>query len=426
MDDDFNIDEDYIKKLSEKYKDVDHPLFMSELPKNIEENEDLEALYNLMISDENPLSLAKNYKEVGNDYFRDGVKYYEDAIISYNKGIGILHNYINSINSNNLKKNNHNHIINRNYKNHDQIKLIEKSNSGIYSTLNKDNNPLNEYDLKEKDCKSNFIMGNTENNTNKNEAINLLSDMYCNKSVIHYKKKRYVKCLDDCKKALSLNNKKYKCLYFCILCSYHLELYADASNYIKMFDDLIKDEEIRRLININDYEKLKKEILAKYEKFLNRKKIKDEERKIIIEKEKNIMNDINNILRKRHVTILENIYNNNNITPVLYLDKNMYIHFTVFLIYFETNFIDTILDFAENTCIIDYSDIIKKNKKNELLFCYIEFPDDKFYFINNSSYMCDIINKIKLFTPIISIHIIENYDANKNFQCNKNIFFIDS
>ncbi|CRG96147.1 conserved Plasmodium protein, unknown function [Plasmodium gallinaceum] len=425
MEEDFNIDEDYIKKLSEKYKNVDHPLFMSELPKNIEENEDLEALYNLMISDENPISLAKNYKEVGNDYFKDGVKYYEDAIISYNKGIDILNSYINSINNDKLKKqNNLNHVTNKKYNNDEQIKLINENNCNNGCILDKDSNTMNEKKLKE-ECENNFITTNVSNNTNKNEAINLLSDIYCNKSIIHYKKKRYVKCLDDCKKALSYNNKKYKCLYFCALCSYHMELYNDAYKYIKIFDDLIKDENIRSLININDYEKLKNQILEKYENFLHRKKIKEDEKKIIIEKQKNEMNKIENILRKRDITILENIYNNDNITPVLYLDENRYIHFTVFLIYFETNFIDTILDFAENTRIIDYFDIIKKNKENELLFCYLEFPDDKFYFINKYSYICDIINKIKLFTPIISLHIIENADANNTFKSNKNIFFIE-
>jgi len=49
-DEDFNRDMDYFKN---------HPLFMKELPKDFEKNEDITALQNL-IYDEEPLKVAKH------------------------------------------------------------------------------------------------------------------------------------------------------------------------------------------------------------------------------------------------------------------------------------------------------------------------------------------------------------------------------
>ncbi|KOB62946.1 hypothetical protein PFHG_04705 [Plasmodium falciparum HB3] len=415
IDDDFNIDVDYIKKLSEKYKHVDHPLFMDELPKNLEENEDLEALYKIITSEDNPLILAHDYKEVGNDYFKDGIKYYDDAVISYNKGIDILNNYLKSLdiqNKNNSRSNN-NKSIYYTTPHHIIIYIHTTTIYIIYIVMA---------------CVQIFFI----NDKNKNIKIDindvkvLLSDLYCNRAIIHYKKKRYIKCLDDCKNSFSFNNKKYKSLYFGILSCNNMEMYHDACKYINKFDELLKNiQDIESYINVQEYEKLKKDIFEKYEHYLRRKKKAQDERKKIEEQEKKKINQIEDILKKRNIQTLPNVYdNNNNIIPVLYLDENMYIHFTVFLIYYEFNIIETILDFAESQCIMDYYDIIKKRRDNQILYCYIEFPDDTFFMINNYFYMCDIMNKIKRFTHILSIHIIENDVANINFKINKNITYL--
>ncbi|CXI45901.1 conserved Plasmodium protein, unknown function [Plasmodium berghei] len=422
MEEDFNIDENYIKQLSEKYKNVEHPLFMDELPTNIEENEDLLALYNLIITDENELSLAKNYKEVGNDYFKDGIKYFEDAIISYTKGIDVLENY--------LKKREADQLKNK--------KLMNKSTNYSQNGSSKPNDSTS--------YKKNHEIGDNKNanenphdtslnlNSPKEEDIicikdinNLLSDLYCNRGITHYKKKKYIKCLDDCKKAFSFNNKKYKSLYYSILCSYYIGIYNDAYEYVKVFDKLLQDEDIKNTVNLKDYLNIKKEVTQKYEQFLERKKKNEQERKIMAKNEKNKITVIQDILKKRNIQLVENLYNdNNNIVPVFYLDENMYIHFTVFLIYIENNIIETILDFAENQCVMDYYSFIKKNKNTDILYCYIEFPDDKYYMINNDSYICDVINNIKLFSRIMAIHIIENEEANRFFKSNRNIVFLES
>ncbi|SOV15403.1 conserved Plasmodium protein, unknown function [Plasmodium sp. gorilla clade G2] len=437
IDEDFNIDVDYIKKLSEKYKHVDHPLFMDELPKNLEENEDLEALYKIITSEDNPLILAQDYKEVGNDYFKDGIKYFEDAVISYTKGIDILNNYLKSVDIQNKKNNNNNH--NNNHNNHNNNNsgdvtctypcnsnnINNKTNGDVHKQNGEEINDVESNDK----IKNKHLLKNDKNKNIKidiNEVKILLSDLYCNRAIIHYKKKRYIKCLDDCKNSFSFNNKKYKSLYFSILSSNNMEMYHDACKHINKFDELLKNiEGIESYINIQEYEKLKKDIFKKYEDYLRRKKKAQDERKKIEEQEKNKINQIQDILKKRNIQTLSNVYdNNNNIIPVLYLDDNMYIHFTVFLIYYEFNIIETILDFSESQCIMDYYDIIKKRPDNQILYCYIEFPDEIFYMINNYFYMCDIMNKIKMFTHILAIHIIENDVANMNFKINKNITYL--
>ncbi|GAW80867.1 hypothetical protein, conserved [Plasmodium gonderi] len=444
MEDDFNIDENYIKGLSEKYQNIDHPLFMDELPKNIEENEDLLALYNLMIDDENELSLAKNFKQVGNDYYKDGSKYYEDAIISYTKGIDILINYMSNNNSDKHKNENikakscNKGDRDDNQKEHSyeeaKRKVQSLSSNGIgndkcISSEHVSTVQQEECEIKKNSCiNGNNLFLNAQNELqelDENEIKNLLSDLYCNRAIVHYKKKRYVKCLCDCRKAYSYNKTKFKSIYYSILCSYHLEIYNDAYMYVKVFEDLTKEIEVKNFMNLNDYKKIKNIIFEKYDNILKKKEIYQNEKKKVEENEKNIINLIEDILKKRHIKMVQNVYNeNNNISPVFYIDSCMYIHFTVFLLYFEWGIMETIIDFAENNSIMDHYDIIKKNKKNQILFCYIEFPDDVFFMIHNCSYICDVLNKIKLFSRILPIHIIENEEANRQFKNDKNISLV--
>lgn len=415
-DDDFCFDEQYIKKLSEKYKNVEHPLFMSELPKNIEENKDLEALYSLMVADENSITLAQNYKTVGNEYFKDGPKHYDDAIISYTKGVDVLIEFLKELEKEkNRKKEATNKDCNRENITHSSVTWNLENKKSINKTLNNEPNNFEEKDDTKK-----------KNENNSEEKVKqLLADLYNNIAIVYLKKKIYVKCIDNCKKALSYNNKKFKCLYNCILCYYYMELFVDACKYINMFDVLIQNEEnIRSIINLKEYEKLKSEILQKYENTLKTKKREEREREIRLKKEQDTLNQIKTILEKRNVSFVESIYNNNVVNPVLYIDSNSYIHFTVYLIYFEMNCIETILDFPENSTILDYYDIIKKNKNNESLFCYLEFHNDQYFLINNSYYMCDIINMVQLFSPVMAMHITENEEAHLLFQQRNNVIHL--
>ncbi|VWU52288.1 conserved protein, unknown function [Hepatocystis sp. ex Piliocolobus tephrosceles] len=512
MEDDFNFDEAYIKSLSKKYKNVEHPLFMDKLPNNIEENEDLTALYNLMITDENEYTLAKNYKEVGNDYYKEGLKHFDDAIISYTKGIDILNKYLseneskynakkqitaktsdkeslnyegfnydannknNSVpipntnstvantnstvaNTNSVVANTNSTVANTNSTVANTNSTVANTNSTVANTnstvantnstvANRNNNSNNILDenitrdnhhqhKKFSEQKTNHHDNNKcshlnvlQNEKEKNiftltDIKNLLSDLYCNRAIIFFKKKMYVKCLNDCKKSFFFNKTKYKSIYYLILCSNYLELYKDAYQYITMLDDILKNKEnANLLIDTKHYERIKKNILEKYTNFQNNKKKKEQQQKLLEEKKKQNMDAIQNILKKRSIQLLDNAYNNNNIEPVFYLDLNMYIHFTVFFIFFQNNIIDTILDFSENQCIMDYYDVIKKNQKSNMLLCYMEFINDQYYFINNSSYICDILNKIKLFSQILSIHVIEDEFANEQFKNGKNINFV--
>lgn len=415
-DDDFCFDEQYIKKLSEIYKNVEHPLFMSELPKNIEENKDLEALYNLMVADENSISLAQNYKTVGNEYFKDGPKHYEDAIISYTKGVDVLIEFLKELKKEkNGKKETKHKDCNEKDSTHTPVTWNLQNKKPINKTPNGTNSFEENDDIKKKN----------ENNNSEEKVKQLLADLYNNIAIVYLKKKKYIKCIDNCKKALSYNKKKFKCLYNCILCYYYMELFVDACKYINMFDVLIQNEEdVKSIVNLKEYEKLKSEIIKKYENILKNKKKEELERQIHLKQEQDTLNQIKTILEKRNVSFVESIYNYNVVNPVLYIDSNLYIHFTFYLIYFEMNCIETILDFPENSTILDYYDIIKKNKNNEFLFCYLEFHNDQYFLINNSYYMCDIINMVQLFSPIMAMHITENEEANLLFQQRNNVIHL--
>ncbi|CDR96777.1 hypothetical protein, conserved [Babesia bigemina] len=86
-DDDYHIDPEFLRKFSDQYGDVDHPLFWDEIPRDPAGNEDLEALQQLLADGETRESIAEKYKEVGNGYVQQGAYYYDAAISSYTKGI---------------------------------------------------------------------------------------------------------------------------------------------------------------------------------------------------------------------------------------------------------------------------------------------------------------------------------------------------
>ncbi|GIX61520.1 dnaJ domain containing protein, putative [Babesia caballi] len=86
-DDDYDIDPEFLRQFTDKYGDVDHPLFMEEIPHDSESNEDLAALQKLLAEGETRDSIAEKYREVGNGYVQQGAFYYEAAISSYTNGI---------------------------------------------------------------------------------------------------------------------------------------------------------------------------------------------------------------------------------------------------------------------------------------------------------------------------------------------------
>lgn len=86
-DEEYDISEEFLAELTRKYADIEHPLFMDELPSDISANPDLEALHKLLSDGETRDSIAQKYKEVGNGYVAEGRHYYEAAISSYTDGI---------------------------------------------------------------------------------------------------------------------------------------------------------------------------------------------------------------------------------------------------------------------------------------------------------------------------------------------------
>ncbi|KAG0027827.1 hypothetical protein BGZ82_008742 [Podila clonocystis] len=64
------------------------PLFMNSLPEDASENPLLQALQDLAY-DGTPEEVAENFKSQGNDSFKQGKKYYKDALVFYTNGIDI-------------------------------------------------------------------------------------------------------------------------------------------------------------------------------------------------------------------------------------------------------------------------------------------------------------------------------------------------
>ncbi|KAH8739853.1 protein with 2 TPR domains [Cryptosporidium ryanae] len=83
---DWEVNPEAVRKLSEKYKGEEFPLFMGEdvLDPN---NPHIQALQALIYDGETPESLAEQFRVVGNEYFQDGKSRYKDAVIAYTKGI---------------------------------------------------------------------------------------------------------------------------------------------------------------------------------------------------------------------------------------------------------------------------------------------------------------------------------------------------
>uniref|UniRef100_A0A3B0MWZ8 Uncharacterized protein n=1 Tax=Theileria annulata TaxID=5874 RepID=A0A3B0MWZ8_THEAN len=64
-DEDYDISDEFLRELTEKYSDINHPLFMEELPNDISSNSDLEALHKLLSEGETRDSIAKKKLETG-------------------------------------------------------------------------------------------------------------------------------------------------------------------------------------------------------------------------------------------------------------------------------------------------------------------------------------------------------------------------
>jgi len=63
-----------------------HPLFLTELPKDIQDNNDLIALQQLAYEG-TPFEVAENFKNQGNECFSMGVKYYKNAVQYYTQAL---------------------------------------------------------------------------------------------------------------------------------------------------------------------------------------------------------------------------------------------------------------------------------------------------------------------------------------------------
>lgn len=85
---DWELNPEILKEWNENPdKGCDHPLFMKEIPRNIDDNPDLVALQQLVFGEKTPEQIALQFKNVGNDFLADGKKRYKEAIQAYTKGL---------------------------------------------------------------------------------------------------------------------------------------------------------------------------------------------------------------------------------------------------------------------------------------------------------------------------------------------------
>ncbi|KAF9899701.1 hypothetical protein BX616_002887, partial [Lobosporangium transversale] len=73
-------DKDFLKEMD------NIPLFMKSLPEDADENPLIQALQDLAF-DGTPEEVAENFKNQGNECFRQGTKYYKDALMYYTSGL---------------------------------------------------------------------------------------------------------------------------------------------------------------------------------------------------------------------------------------------------------------------------------------------------------------------------------------------------
>lgn len=69
----WNVDPENLKKLEEKYKDDEFPLFMESIPSNIEGNSHLEALQHILFKEQTAEERALSFKDQGNEHFQDSL-----------------------------------------------------------------------------------------------------------------------------------------------------------------------------------------------------------------------------------------------------------------------------------------------------------------------------------------------------------------
>ncbi|KAG9397561.1 TPR repeat [Carpediemonas membranifera] len=65
----------------------EHPMFMQQMPEDIADNPELQAIQHMMYEDGTPESRAENFKEQGNKCVKRGKDFYKDAIIFYSEAL---------------------------------------------------------------------------------------------------------------------------------------------------------------------------------------------------------------------------------------------------------------------------------------------------------------------------------------------------
>ncbi|AFZ81533.1 hypothetical protein BEWA_009470 [Theileria equi strain WA] len=356
-DDDYEISQEYLEKLSREYADIEHPLFMDEIPNDISSNSDLEALYELLAQGETRDSIAIRYKEVGNDYVKDGKRFYEAAISSYTNGIG-AESKDNSLNS-----------------------VLYSNRAFVYLRIG-------EYVKCVNDCRNSIKLDKSNTKAYYRGAMAsfhlslykqaLLFCCECAKVLME-------KSESDFDKATLLDGKNV-----------HQILMKTDENFGNLHNDIIK--------RIREVEE---------EKRLLQEKEENEKRETGLTNNKNLAS----IIKAKGIKLLRNIYNIPQSQTTHFYEKNGSIHTSSLFIYDEMNITDFIQDFDHFSSIGDHLDVMFKDNQYPISFsadnahAYYQISENELYHFNINEPFENVILKTKILFKVVAIHIVQNETA---------------
>ncbi|PFH31686.1 tetratricopeptide repeat-containing protein [Besnoitia besnoiti] len=297
---DWNVSPEYLQQLQEKYRHENFPLFMDELPSNLEDNPHLVALQQLAYEGETAKSVAEKLKQEGNNWLTIGARNEEEKLEQEERE--------KAAGKRDEQK--------RNKKRYNAKMALECYSAGLDQQCG--DKPL--------------------------EAV-LLS----NRAQCHLVLGELVSCVNDCRAALRLDPDNVKAYYRAARASLLLELYRQSVAFAVA--GLQRDPENAQL------KQVKAEAQELWEK---RQGKKDSHRQKELSDAKKTPS-VSDVLHTRGISVVAPVYS---IAPIVSHCSGPYVKrdekgfprlfFTVALLLDEVMVSETIVDFDECNCLGDY------------------------------------------------------------------------
>nr|PIL97876.1 tetratricopeptide repeat-containing protein [Toxoplasma gondii COUG] len=289
---DWNVTPEYLQHLQQKYKDENFPLFMDELPENLEGNPHLVALQQLAYEGETAKSVAEKLKKEGNSWLTIGARNEEEKAEQEEK----------------QKREGKPHESPQKRKRFNARMALQCYSAGL-----------------EQQCGDKTL-----------EAV-----LYSNRAQCYLILGELVACVNDCRSALRLDPSIVKAYYRAARASFLLELFRQSSAFAAAG--------LERDPNNTDMKQLRDEAQARWEE-----KEKAKEKQRLKEKEHKIPS-VSKVLESRGITVASPVYSIAPVVshcsgPYVQLDEagRPRLFFTVILLLDEVMLTETIVDFDED------------------------------------------------------------------------------